>query len=61
MAYTPIVLYDWDFVATKSGMLYCIGTKENYKEWETSQVVVVETKHDHYKVTTLNSVYHLYW
>ena len=53
-------LYNWKF-ESRHDYLYCVGERSNGRLWETSYVVTIETKYDHYRVTTVNSVYYLFW
>lgn len=53
-------LHNWKF-ESHNQYLYCVGALDNGKRWETSYIISVETKYDHYRVTTANSVYYLFW
>jgi len=53
-------LYEWWFEVEK-GYFYCVGERANGRLWETSAISTVETMSDHYRVTTENTVYKLFW
>ena len=53
-------LHNWRFESSDGGFLYLTGYL-NGKSWETSNIWKLETQYDHYRVTTLYSVYELYW
>ncbi len=55
MAY---ILYDWK-VYSKRGYLYCDGTLENGKEWQTSFITSMYSTDCYYVIYTNNSEYHL--
>jgi hypothetical protein len=55
------ILYDWKFETSSRGSLYLTGYLWDGRAWETSNVWKLETRHDHYRVTTNYSVYELYW
>jgi hypothetical protein len=57
----PKILYNWSFEQDRNGSLYCVGSINNNREWETTQIMSVVTCFDHYEVATRNTIYHLYW
>ena len=58
---SDIILYDWRFENSRNGAMYLTGYLAGGKAWETSDVWKLTTKADHYEVTTMRSVYRLYW
>jgi hypothetical protein len=61
MIHSENILYDWRFDLRRDGSFFIIGTLDNGRRWETSQVLKLKTYHTHYQVQTYNSTYYLYF
>jgi hypothetical protein len=57
-----VALHDWKLERSSDNFLYATGTLENDNSWETSPIVRMESRDDHYKITTeSNTIYRLYF
>ncbi len=56
-----VALHDWN-LEISDDYIYATGTLENDNRWQTSPIILLETRDDHYKVTTeSNTIYRLYF
>ena len=57
---SPTVLSNWRLDCRHDGAMYCIGDTPCGTRWETSQILALIKRDDHYVVTTRNSSYIIY-
>ena len=61
MSISTYVMRNWRFDVRRDGSFYVIGDIAHRRRWETTQVLELLTFDNCYQVTTLNSVYVLYF
>ena len=57
-----VELFSWDIKLDENDFIYATGCLGNDNLWETSDIVSIKTRKDHYRCkTSSGTVYRLYW